>query len=261
MKKIIMKMSYYRKILLALLVVNLVPTLFLGGSVFNLVQQQKQTVNRNLMTAVESQMKRIENNFQHMENSLIEMSLENDMAIVLRTELSGSNFQIFNNMRRKMQLIWNSIVNLDEILLFNQEKQWIIGTNVCSKIEDYPDDETIEKLYRNPQYSYWSFDEEYIYLVKHLPVYTAPGTGIVAARFYKTAVDLDEEYKKDGSFVIVLDEENRRVTGEEEYYTAVRNAMYSKDWENMEDGRLLRTRTGGHDVIYKGWITPPKITS
>lgn len=250
MKKNNSKTSYYRKILLALLVVNLVPTLFLGGSIINLVQKQKQAVNRSLISAVDSQMKKIENNFQHMENSLIEFSLENDITQIMRTELIGSNFQIFNRMRRRMQLLVNSVSDLNEIFLFNKDKGWIIGINVCMQIDRYSDRQKMQELYQNEQYSYWDFDREYIYLVKHLPIYATPGTGIIVARFYKDAVDLEEEYKKDGSLMIVLDETNRKVAGDEQYYSAVRNAIYSSDaWETVDGGQLLRIRTDGQEYI------------
>lgn len=261
MKKIVRKNPYFKRILLALLTVNLVPTLFLGVSLFNLVRQQKRNLDQNLISIGYNQMKQTESSFQQLEKALIEMSLERDTASLLRTELQPGNFQVFNRMKTRLQRITNSFSDLDDVFVMNPSKGWLVGTSVCASIDEYGDGEKLNALFQIEKSSFWYTDRQYIYLVKHLPIHMVPGTGMTAARLYKSAVRLDEQHRQAGHSMIILNENGGWIYGEDEPYAVVQDAMYSDEWRNMEDGGTIRTRFHKEDYIltvqvsdYNGWI-------
>ena len=147
MKKTGEKNSYFRKILLALLTVNMVPILFLGASIINMVKQQSHMVNRNMISMVDNEVRRIERNFQAVEKALIELSLDSDMALALRTEFVAKNFQIFNGMRGRLQRIVNTAQDVDDIFVMNQNKGWIVSASLSTRAEHYPEIQKIQELY------------------------------------------------------------------------------------------------------------------
>lgn len=261
MKKIFRKNPYLKKILLALITVNLVPTLFLGASLFNLVRQQKRNLDQNLISIGYNQMKQTENRFQQLEQALIELSLEQDTASLLRTELIPGNFQVFNRMKARLQRIVNGFSDLDDVLILNQNKEWVVGTAVCTSIEEYGNEEKLKELFAMEPSSFWYTDSQFIYLVKHLPIHTVPGTGMVTARLYRTAARLDDQYHQAGHSMVVLDENGSFVYGNDDFYTVVQEGMYSSQWKKQKGTSTIRTRFQKEDYIltvqeseYNGWI-------
>lgn len=270
MKKTGEKNSYFRKILLALLTVNMVPILFLGASIINMVKQQSHMVNRNMISMVDNEVRRIERNFQAVEKALIELSLDSDMALALRTEFAAKNFQIFNGMRGRLQRIVNTAQDVDDIFVMNQNKGWIVSASLSTRAEHYPEIQKIQELHEIPRPSGWYTDRDYIYLVKHLPINTLPGAGMVMARFQKNAIALDHQSNDAGHTIVVLDGDLKWIYGDEEGYKVVRDAVYSEAWEEREEEGSFQTSFRGESYIltvqrsdYNSWtyvmVTPNSI--
>lgn len=261
MKRTGEKNSYFRKILLALLTVNMVPILFLGVSIANMVKRQSHMVNQNMVSMADNEVRRIERNFQSVEKALIELSLDSDMALILRTELLAKNFQIFNRMRGRLQRIVTTAQNVDDIFVMNQNKGWIVSASLSTRTEHYPEIRKIQELYEIPRPSGWYTDEDYIYLVKHLPINTLPGVGMVMARFSKNAIALDHQDNDAGHAIVVLDGDMKWIYGEDEQYKVVRDAVDSEPWEEIGEEGSFQTSFRGESYIltvqksdYNGWI-------
>lgn len=210
------KNTYYMHILLALLTVNLIPVLFLGGSIINLVRQQKKTVYQTLINGIKNQADEIETGFRYVENAMVRVALSSSMYETLRTDLEAENFQTFHNIRSELQLIDNSEVNLEEIFIANRSNGWIAGAATLSTLEKYGNRDQLNTLFGLKDSSSWYTDQDFLYLVKKLPLYDTKGNAIMAAQFKKQVFSDNNLGRENGYSLIVLDRENRVIYGAEE---------------------------------------------
>ena len=221
--------AYYKHIFLALLTVNLIPVLFLGGSIFNLVRQQKKTVYQSLVNSIDNQASEIETGFQYVENAMIRVALSSNMYATLRTKLEATNFQVFHNIRSELQLIDNSEANLEDIFIASRNGGWIAGAMTLSLLEKYDESERLDALFLLEDSSSWYSDDEFVYLVKKLPLYDTKGSAIMAAQFKKQIFSDNKIGKENGYSFVVLDRENRVIYGDEEESLVALDAMNYPD--------------------------------
>lgn len=240
--KLILSNRYYKKILIALLTVNIIPFLWIFVSVYNLASNQKQSMDQAMLSNLDSKIARTETTFHYVENAMIRMTLSANTAKGLRTEFSAPNFQIINALQSELQLIGNSELQLEDIFLVNFNKDWIIGTTDRSKLSDYSQLEALKPLIANSNHSFWYADEHYLYLAKRLPIYTTPGQGMLIARFYKNMLDMDAQGEdgRQNARLVVVEQNGTPVYGDELYGTIVKGIL-SLDQRQILSGEQTET--------------------
>ncbi len=244
------KNRYYKKILAALLLVNLIPVLFLGGSIVNLVNQQKNALNQTMISQISNQMNEVETSFRYVENAMIRIALSSDTLLALRTDLAAENFQLFNSLRGDLQLIGNSEKQLDDVFLVNKSKNWLIGTAATMPLEEYESLDTVHTLFAMKKHSFWFADGGYLYLVKSLPIYTLNDNALLVARFKKSILDTDSMGGEEGYGTVILNEDGQVIFGDGIDVLVVREVLEGVgNTERLEEGRLINTRYRGESYI------------
>ena len=244
------KNKYYQRILAALLLVNVIPVLFLGGSIANLVSQQKKALNQTMISQISNQMNEVEISFHYVENAMIRMALSSDTLLALRTGLMAQNFQLFNSLRSDLKLIGNSEQQLDDVFMVNKSKNWIIGTATSMPLEEYESANVINTLFAIPKHSYWCSDAGYLYLVKSLPIYTLNDNALLVARFKKNILALDSMKSGEGYGTVVLDEEGNVIFGDGVDVLIVEDVLKADEKAGrMKDGEVVNTKYRGESYI------------
>lgn len=250
------KNTYYKHILLALLTVNLIPVLFLGGSIINLVTQQKKTVYQTVINGINNQTDEIETGFRYVENAMVRVALSSSMYATLRTDLEAANFQVFHSIRSELQLIDSSEANLEDIFIANRNNGWIAGAYTLSSLEKYGNESLLDELFGLEDGSSWYADQDYVYLVKKLPLYDTRGNAIMTAQFRKQIFSDNNLGGQSGYSFVVLDRENRVIYGGEEESRIVLDTLNYSD----KEAELLHNQVASNTYHRKSYIMAARVS-
>ena len=215
MRKKILKDRYYKRILLALLIICAIPIMMLGGSIINLVTRQRAELYEAQQANVNNIVNQFEIIFEFVENGMIRMALKGETSAVVNLSREAANFQKFNSMRDELQLIVSSELSMDDIFLINMRHDWIMTSTGLMNLEGSGYEELTQTLISIPKTSFWYFDDSYIYLTKRIPINTNSNTCLLTARFNKRELQRNILSQYDELSAIVLDRNGKIVLGQE----------------------------------------------
>lgn len=117
MKKI--QNKYYKQIMFALILVSLCPVIFLGGSIYRLVNEQMDSLYGTLGDSAEKEKNHYEVIFQYLDAQLLQLALDTDFNRIMGRDMVAANFQIFTAVQDGVQIVSNLEESLDEVYLIN----------------------------------------------------------------------------------------------------------------------------------------------
>ncbi len=208
--------KYYKKILLMMFVVSLVPMAFFAYYAFEFVHWQIRAAYIFYSSSLENETKEFNISFQHVDMALLRLSLRNSSRDTVNRERTAANFQISRDMQEELQLISNSDEYLEELYLVSASNGWVLGSTVFLPLNRHPEQEKIEELLAIEQSSFWSSEEDGLYMCRRVPGNAASGKGMLIAKFDINYMMQDITGENEETDTIILDQNGQVMAGDRE---------------------------------------------
>ncbi len=212
MKKI--QNKYYKQIMFALILVSLCPVIFLGGSIYRLVNEQMDSLYGTLGDSAEKEKNHYEVIFQYLDAQLLQLALDTDFNRIMGRDMVAANFQIFTAVQDGVQIVSNLEESLDEVYLINFPKNWVIHPVGMGSLEEGIK-EKYEQFENKEENTFYLWDEDTISLCKRIPLFSYTNNGLLIAEFNKERLMGRVKEASMDFTTLILNEEGQVILGDE----------------------------------------------
>lgn len=257
---------YQVKLFLLCLLLGAIPVIVLGIFAYvkfsSTIQNKVHSGNEQLLQQTQLQ---IESMLRLIDFSVFQFANSPPVLEAANRKFTNKDFQLVDTLFDSMQRIQVYELGVKEIQLINLEQQWVIGNHGYVSLAEFPGRSRLPFFQQSELPSRWVTDDDnHLYLVKKLPLYTKPTTGLIVARMSVAELFRSLPRTSELGTVMILDEKGRPIaasSGSERGQTDIGEA-YVKDMldSSARSGYVTGDIEGAAYGItflksaYNGWI-------
>lgn len=220
-------LNYLSKMTIFGLLLSTIPVIFIGIFSYltssNEIQNHVNRGKMQLLMQTNANVEQILTTVNHTLNQVVNSSV---LKRAMESELSVDDFMLYNDLRNELRHMQSFDTKLDDVIVVNSERNWMVKNSGIYQLDEYPYGEQIRELLAHPDDnswilnpSEWFYSEESasniecnysISLIKKLPVNSLTKNGLILANIPACSLQEMQQYKEEAeSELLILDEQYR----------------------------------------------------
>jgi two-component system response regulator YesN len=174
--------KYFLRIVLFNLFAATVPVIILGVFSYNMASNKiQEKVNEGNRQILEQTRLRMEQTLKLIDNSLTQYINSPMVNTALQQSLLPDQFALIGELSQSLNKLQPFELGMQNIILINYEKQWMLNNNGLQRLEDAVPDPVWYRYMSAPHTSFWATGPSQVILVKKLPIHAPRSVGLLMA--------------------------------------------------------------------------------
>lgn len=174
--------TYFHKIIFALVIVNLLPTMALLYYLRVFYGKQQTEILNVYEARLDSLSYEYDYSFSTAQDALLSLGLKSIVGSAVKMERDAVHFQTFNSVRQELQSLEASRSYIRDVYLYSSSRGWVMSR---TSFKDF--DTQTEVLYHqlsdHAGTSFWMTVADTLYLCKRIPLNSLSGDGMLVIEF------------------------------------------------------------------------------